>query len=76
MIVPLPADLERRFTPQEIRLQLALGMFIDQRVRLEVVLATRLKSCPNDELERPKQNAGGSDRYDGLFHLKRLLSDD
>jgi predicted HTH domain antitoxin len=34
MIVPLPADLERRFTPQEIRLQLALGMFIDQRVTL------------------------------------------
>ena len=34
MIVPLPADLEGRFTPQEMRLQLAVGMFIDQRVTL------------------------------------------
>jgi len=34
MIVPLPADLEAQFTPAEMRLQLAVGMFIDQRVSL------------------------------------------
>jgi predicted HTH domain antitoxin len=34
MIVPLPADLESRFTPAEMRLQLAIGMFIDRRVTL------------------------------------------
>ncbi len=34
MIVPLPAELEARFTPEEMRLQLAVGMFIDQRVTL------------------------------------------
>ena len=34
MIVPLPADLEAQFTPEDIRLQLAVGMFIDRRVTL------------------------------------------
>ncbi len=34
MIVPLPAELEGQFTPQEVRLQLAVGMFIDHRVTL------------------------------------------
>ena len=34
MIVPLPADLEAQFTPEEMRLQLAVGMFIDQRFTL------------------------------------------
>jgi len=34
VIVPLPAVLESQFTPQEMRLQLAVGMFIDQRVTL------------------------------------------
>jgi len=34
MIVSLPADLECRFTPQEMRLQLAVGMFIDHRVTM------------------------------------------
>ena len=34
MIVPLPANLEDQFTTEEMRLQLALGMYIDQRVTL------------------------------------------
>ncbi len=34
MIVPLPADLEAQFTPEEMRLQLAVGMFLDHRVTL------------------------------------------
>lgn len=34
MPVLLPADIERRFAPEEIQLDLALGMFLDRRVTL------------------------------------------
>jgi predicted HTH domain antitoxin len=34
MTVALPADIERQFTPEDIRLHLALGMFFDQQVTL------------------------------------------
>lgn len=34
MPVLLPEDIERQFTPEEIKLHLALGMFLDHRVTL------------------------------------------
>jgi predicted HTH domain antitoxin len=34
MPVLLPEDIERQFTPEDIKLHLALGMFIDNRVTL------------------------------------------
>jgi predicted HTH domain antitoxin len=34
MNVALPEDMERQFTPDEIRLHLALGLFLDDRVTL------------------------------------------
>ena len=34
MSVMLPEDIERQFTPEDIRLHLALGMFLDHRVTL------------------------------------------
>ena len=34
MSISLPEDLERQFTPEDIRLHLALGMFLDHRVAL------------------------------------------
>jgi predicted HTH domain antitoxin len=30
----LPEDIERQFTPEDIKLHLALGMFLDNRVTL------------------------------------------
>ena len=32
MSISLPEDVERQFTPEDIRLHLALGMFLDRRV--------------------------------------------
>jgi len=32
--IALPADIERQFTPEDIRLHLALGFFLDGRVTL------------------------------------------
>ena len=34
MNVSLPEEIERQFTPDEIRLHLALGLFLDERVTL------------------------------------------
>ncbi len=34
MTVMLPDSIERQFTPEDIRLHLALGMFLDHRVTL------------------------------------------
>jgi len=34
MNVSLPQEIEQRFTPDEIRLHLALGLFLDERVTL------------------------------------------
>jgi predicted HTH domain antitoxin len=34
MSVLLPEEIERQFTPEDIRLHLALGMFLDHRVTL------------------------------------------
>jgi len=34
MLVSLPEDVERQFTPEEIQLHLALGLFLDSRVTL------------------------------------------
>jgi predicted HTH domain antitoxin len=34
MIVSLPKHVEKQFTPEEIRLYLALGLFLDDRVTL------------------------------------------
>lgn len=34
MPVLLPEDIERQFTPEDIRLHLALGLFLDHRVSL------------------------------------------
>jgi predicted HTH domain antitoxin len=34
MLISLPEDMERRFTPQDMRLLLALGLFLDNRVTL------------------------------------------
>jgi predicted HTH domain antitoxin len=34
MPVMLPEDIERQFTPEDIKLHLALGMFMDNRVTL------------------------------------------
>jgi predicted HTH domain antitoxin len=34
MPVVLPEDIERQFTPEEIKLHLALGLFLDDRVGL------------------------------------------
>lgn len=34
MPVLLPEDIERQFTPEDIKLHLALGMFLDNRVTL------------------------------------------
>ena len=34
MPVLLPEDIERQFTPEDIRLHLALGLFMDRRVGL------------------------------------------
>ncbi len=34
MPVMLPDEIERRFTPEDIKLHLALGLFIDRRVTL------------------------------------------
>jgi len=34
MNVSLPEEIEQRFTPDEIRLHLALGLFLDERVTL------------------------------------------
>ena len=34
MPVMLPDDIERRFTPQDLKLHLALGLFIDHQVTL------------------------------------------
>ena len=34
MPVVLPEEIERQFTPEDIRLHLALGMFLDNRVTL------------------------------------------
>jgi predicted HTH domain antitoxin len=34
MHVSLPEDLEGRFTPQDMKLHLALGLFLDNRVTL------------------------------------------
>jgi predicted HTH domain antitoxin len=34
MSVALPEDIERQFTPEDIRLHLALGLFLDDRVTL------------------------------------------
>ena len=34
MSVLLPESIERQFTPEDIRLHLALGMFLDRRVTL------------------------------------------
>ena len=34
MPVLLPEDIERQFTPEDIKLHLALGMFLDHRVTL------------------------------------------
>lgn len=35
MNVALPEAIERQFTPDEIRLRLALGLFLDNQVTLE-----------------------------------------
>lgn len=34
MPVLLPEEIERQFTPEDIKLHLALGMFLDRRVTL------------------------------------------
>jgi predicted HTH domain antitoxin len=34
MTVPLPEEIERQFTPEDIKLHLALGMFLDRQVTL------------------------------------------
>jgi predicted HTH domain antitoxin len=34
MPVMLPEDIERQFTPEDIKLHLALGLFLDSRVGL------------------------------------------
>jgi predicted HTH domain antitoxin len=34
MNVSLPEEMERQFTPDEIRLHLAFGLFLDERVTL------------------------------------------
>ena len=34
MPIVLPIEVERQFTPEEIRLHLALGLFLDRRVTL------------------------------------------
>jgi predicted HTH domain antitoxin len=34
MPVVLPEEIERQFTPEDIKLHLALGMFIDSRITL------------------------------------------
>jgi len=34
MTVLLPEEIERQFTPEDIKLHLALGMFLDRRVTL------------------------------------------
>jgi predicted HTH domain antitoxin len=34
MTVLLPEEIERQFTPQDIKLHLALGMFLDRQVTL------------------------------------------
>ncbi len=34
MSIALPEDIERQFTPEDIRLHLALGLFLDDRVTL------------------------------------------
>ncbi len=34
MIVPFPETVQQQFTPEEIRLYLALGLFADNRVSL------------------------------------------
>ncbi len=34
MSISLPEEIERQFTPEEIKLHLALGMFLDHRVSL------------------------------------------
>ncbi len=34
MSVSLPAEIEGRFTPEELKLHLALGLFLDDRVTL------------------------------------------
>jgi predicted HTH domain antitoxin len=34
MTIALPAELELRFTPDELTLHLALGLFLDRRVTL------------------------------------------
>ena len=44
MTVMLPDAIERQFTPEDIRLHLALGMFLDRRVTLG--RAQRLPASP------------------------------
>lgn len=34
MPIALPLEVERQFTPEDIRLHLALGLFLDRRVTL------------------------------------------
>jgi predicted HTH domain antitoxin len=34
MTVLLPEEIERQFTPEDLRLHLAIGMFLDHRVTL------------------------------------------
>jgi len=34
MPIALPMEVERQFTPEDIRLHLALGLFLDRRVTL------------------------------------------
>jgi predicted HTH domain antitoxin len=47
MPVMLPEDIERQFTPDDIRLHLALGLFLDRRVTLGQGAA--LASLPESE---------------------------
>jgi predicted HTH domain antitoxin len=34
MTIVLPEEVERRFTPEDLKLHLALGLFLDRRVTL------------------------------------------